>query len=246
MEQYIGILTAMESEFNCVKNILHSEKVQTQNKYKIATGLYHDVPVIIIKSGVGIPKARRAAEFLVKNYTIKAVLNAGIAGAIKEGFSIGDVVIGNTVFSENHSIGKPDKELTDSIFNYCSEKNGAVHQGPVISVRKPVLSLKRKNDLFREFGAWAVDMEAWGVGEACANNNIPFAVIKTISDHADGSGWFEEDLFDRDGMLRVPKALALLLRHPAATISHLLSFKKNIKEALVSLETVMKLIMSKQ
>ena len=47
------------------------------------------------------------------------------------------------------------------------------------------------------FGAAATEMEGAAVGHVCALNNVPFCVLRSISDKADGSSHMDYKTFTK-------------------------------------------------
>ena len=61
----------------------------------------------------------------------------------------------------------------------------ACHQGIIATGDQFVGSKDKLNRLMEEFGAVACEMEGGSIGQVCALNKIPFAVIRAISDHGE-------------------------------------------------------------
>ena len=100
--------------------------------------------------------------------------------------------------------------------------------------KKRIGSRERKNALHREFNADAVDMEAAAILETC--NNIPFVTVKSISDLADESLGFSEDMMTDQGKINAGKIIHMFICHPFSMIAGLKRMMKNMKSALSSLE----------
>ncbi|HLP44376.1 MAG TPA: hypothetical protein VK469_00410 [Candidatus Kapabacteria bacterium] len=239
-------MTAMGMEFNYVKKIMKIKKTGRGKDFKIAQWISGDSRFILIKSGMGLEKARPAIRYLLDNFNINAIINIGIAGALKPGLNIGDLVLGEEILREgntgekNYKIYRSHGVMVEIIKKaMCTwEKAGNTknkwYSGRIISVKKGVGSRERKNALHREFNADAVDMEAAAIIETC--DNIPFVTVKSISDLADESLGISEDMMTDQGKINAGKLLHMFIFHPFSMIGSLKRMMKNTKLALSSLE----------
>lgn len=240
---YIGIVTAMGMEFNLVKKILKIKKLKREKGYKVAVGSFGNMQVVVIKSGMGHKKARLATKYLLENFNIIAVVNAGIAGAIEPNLKIGDLVLGTEVMSEFEEGNREFTQFYKSgvcilelIKMLSGIKKEDCHIGKILSVRKGVGSKERKEQVFRKFNAWAVDMEAASVYKECSSSKIPFITIKSISDLADESIGFSEDVMADDGKLKPGKMLKTIISRPISSITGMIRMMKNMNFALSRLK----------
>jgi len=223
---YIGIITAMRNEFGFVKKIIESIKSKRENGFKILIGTYNGIPIILIKSGVGHLNAEKAITHIAKNYPISLLINLGIAGSLKPGVNIGDVIIGerilleqdNNSHSENICEDIPNR-MKEILKGFISKRNTAYNYGAILTVKKPVLSSKRKKELYNTYGAECVDMEAGVIAKICALFEIPFLSIKVISDHAD------------------------FLSHPLLIAKKIVALMKNMRLALSKLRPLLEEIL---
>ena len=79
-----------------------------------------------------------------------------------------------------------DKELRDAVVSVL-EKKGISHQTGVIASGDLFVDTDRQRDTIRRrFNAIAADMEGASIAHVCYINNVPFTLIRSISD-ADGS-----------------------------------------------------------
>ncbi len=240
---YIGIVTAMGMEFNSVKKILQIKQTKRKKGYKVAFGAYDDMRVLLIKSGMGLEKARLATKFLLDNFNITAIVNVGIAGAIKSDLKVGDLVLATDVMSEIEpdsvefvQLHKSSGRNLEMIKILSGIEERKCYIGTILSVRKGVGSKERKEQILRKFNAWAVDMEAASVYKECSSRGIPFLTIKSISDLADESTAISEDVMTDQGKMNAGKILRMFICHPFSTIGSFNRMMKNMRLALSSLE----------
>jgi len=216
----------MRSEFGFAKKIIKNIKSKRENGFKILMGTYNDIPILLIKSGVGNRNAESAAAHIAENYSIRLLMNLGFAGAIKPGVKIGDVIIGERILLE-HEYNSNSKNIYEGIpisvkkkiEEFVSKQKNIYKYGVILTVRKPVVSIKRKKALYNTYGAECVDMEAGAIARFCTLFKIPFLSVKVISDHAD------------------------FLSHPFLTVKKIPSLNKNMAFVLSTLRPLLEEIL---
>lgn len=192
----------------------HAEIVVTQGNFKGAD-------IALAQCGVGKVNAAICTQVLVNLYRPDALIFSGVAGGLLPNMRVGDLVIASHLIQFDVDItalgrrrhGKlPDKdriiqsdaELTrkaaeafDAVF--AGETDGPkLMIGTVVSGDRFIKDSETPQWLQREFTALATEMEGAAVGYTCRLNNLPFVVIRGISDTADESA--QEDL---DGNLEI-------------------------------------------
>lgn len=143
--------------------------------------------VDIRASGPGQARAYETARALVLDGA-GLLISMGLAGGLHVALKAGDVVLANYVLG-------PDgvRHLTadgQRRFLMCQFKDKGsdslhdlpVHDGPLASSADPVLTPSAKKALHLSTGALAVDMESHGVALAAYEADIPFLVMRVISD----------------------------------------------------------------
>ncbi|MGE5342290.1 MAG: hypothetical protein ACM3SY_12510 [Candidatus Omnitrophota bacterium] len=246
-EHCIAIIAAMNMEFNYIKKKMAIKKSGWEKGFKTAMHISGDLRIILIKSGMGLEKAYRATRFLLENHDICAVINIGIAGALKPGLNIGDLVlgeeIGEEINSKDHKIYRSHTRVVEILKKILFKwQNSGIkkknwYKGNIISVKK-LVGKERKCLLYRKFNALVADMEAAAIIKVC--ENIPFATIKSISDPADESLGMSEDVMTDQGKINLGKLIPMLIFHPLSTVKSFKYMIKSMKSALSSLEFLIK------
>jgi adenosylhomocysteine nucleosidase len=147
----IGVLAAMPSE---LKPFTRRNK-----RSDVVTGV----------TGIGITRATKVAEAMLRSNTLDRLIMIGVAGGLK-GTSIGDVIVPETVI--DYKTGK------------------AVHPEPLgnhraVGTLMTTDGLFDDPELFAAFeadGVVALDMETAAVGAVCEAYNVPWSVFRAISD----------------------------------------------------------------
>ena len=90
----IGLIVAMDAEFNLVKQALNDVKLNNIKYISFVEGSFNNNQVILMKSGIGKVCAAVATSEMINNFAPDYIINTGIAGGIDKSLSVMDVVVG--------------------------------------------------------------------------------------------------------------------------------------------------------
>lgn len=216
----IGIITATEEEITAIKKYITSSKVNRIFDLNFINGMIGKNEVIVCESGVGKVNASRTTQLLIDNYDVDCVMNIGCAGALKEQLNIGDIVIGKYLVQHDFDITKfnhdkgyipnvgikieSDKNLLGMFLNNIDSNVfvGTIATGDIFCTDKN-MSLKIHN----KFNADCVEMEGAAIAQVCYLCNIPFIIIRSISDIVNGTNTIDYDKFAISSANKVAKLL---------------------------------------
>lgn len=210
----VGIIVAMKEELDEILTIMKNiEKEQIYN-ITFIKGNIGDKNVIVVESGVGKVNAARTTQILIDKFDIKAIINVGSAGALNSELDIGDIVIANKLIQHdfditafNHEKGfitgvgdyiECDKELVkklQNVTNNIQAKEYKVNTGVIASGDIFCTDINMKNKIYSKFDAQCVEMEGAAIAQICYLDNIPFVVIRSISDSPNGNNAIVFDEF---------------------------------------------------
>jgi adenosylhomocysteine nucleosidase len=140
------------------------------------------------------------------------VVNTGVGGALAGGLSTGDVVVADKLCQhdmDTSAIGDP-KGLVSGINKIYFEADGRAVEilcraakdlglncvvSTIASGDKFIASSEDKNRIVNDFSASACEMEGASVAQVCYVNSTPFAVVRAISDSADGEATMDYPTF---------------------------------------------------
>lgn len=228
----LGIIGAMDVEVAEIKDRMRSVEVKTIAKMDFYKGSLMGKAVVVVRSGIGKVNAAICTQILVDHYGVTAVVNTGIAGSLNEKIDIGDVVLSTDAVQHDVDIsvfGYPagqlpqlimafpaDKELLSLAEKCCREVNPEVgiFTGRIVSGDQFVSDPARKSWITENFKALCTEMEGAAIAQAAFLNQVPFLIIRSISDKADDSATMDygefEDLAVRHGVNLV---LAIVKRY---------------------------------
>jgi len=208
-----GIIGAMDEEIAHLLNYLTNKK-----EYKVANSLFYtgtirETDVVLLKSGIGKVNAAMATTILMEKFQPNYVINTGSAGGFSPTLQVGDIVISEEVVHHdvdatafNYAYGQvPQMPHTYKANSYLLEKTKEVVQtiglhyevGLVATGDSFMADEKRiaaVKTLFPQM--LAAEMEGAAIGQVCYQYDVPFIIIRSISDVAgrDSSVSFEQFL----------------------------------------------------
>ena len=211
----IGIIGAMDEEVAMLKEKLTEVQVETKAAMDFYKGKLEGKDVVVVRSGIGKVNAAMCAQILADVYHADHVINTGIAGSLKAEINIGDIVLSTDALQHDMDatgfgyepaeiplMGKKtfeaDASLRSLIAETCREVNPeiGVFEGRVVSGDQFISDGDVKESLVRMFAPYCTEMEGAAIAQAAWLNQIPFVIIRAISDKADGSAHMDYSEFE--------------------------------------------------
>jgi len=200
----IGILVAMQEEFQPLVARLADVRKGEAARRPVVHGRLGAQEVTLIAAGVGKVNAAMAAQILIDRYAVSALYLTGVAGGVAPGLRPGDVVVADEVLQhdvDSTPLGFAPGEIPFADrWSFPTDERlrarllGAVEAvtgkpplvGRIVSGDRFVADREEVLRLRERFRAAAVEMEGGALGQVAWANGIPFAVLRTVSDTADG------------------------------------------------------------
>jgi len=207
-------------------------------------GQYRGRPVLMARTGMGRQRAEASAEAVLARSQITAVISIGFSGALEGRLEVGDLVlasemIGITGIGGNEiepTIYQANEELLRAATEALKATPLRVVLGPTVTAPAIIATPAGKQDLGRQTGAIAVDMESYWLARAVLDRGLPFLALRTISDaQEDLLPPFHQSL-DADGNPRARLLAAHLIREPAS-LTALVRLARNAGRARRALTT---------
>lgn len=192
----------MDEEVNIIKDQMLDQQNTVIAGCEFSTGRIVDTDVILLKSGIGKVNAAVATTLLNQLYEPDYVINTGSAGGFHTNLNVGDVVISTevrhhdvdvTVFEYEYgqvpqmpAYFKPDAKLV-KIAEKCAGQASDVQvvKGLIASGDSFMNDPVRVEDIRSKFHElYAVEMEAAAIAQVCYQFNVPFVIIRSLSDIA--------------------------------------------------------------
>lgn len=205
----IGIVTAVETEFKPifdkmklygeVKEFLENEGTKAEKKFYY--GKLRGQNCILSVAGIGTEDAAICTERMIDKYNAERIINVGSAGTnLESKVNVGDCVISDKCvrFDVDISIipeykkGSYEKgadpfynanpNLVEFAYEAGNKINLPCHIGTIITGNSFINDPVKKKETLEEFGALCDEMEGAAVAKCCTERQIPFVVIRCISD----------------------------------------------------------------
>lgn len=224
----IGIIGAMEEEVSTLIPALegHAEKVIGGVVYH--TGTLGGKEVVVARSGIGKVNAALTAAEMIRAFSAAAVINTGVAGALDDSLCPEDAVIATDLVQHDYdttpfdppgfvsgidTVHIPvDSAISSAAFDAARALGVRVTQGTIASGDQFISDPDRKERIRRAFGALACEMEGAAIAHACCLYGVRCAVIRTISDRADGEAQVDFPTFAARAAARNAKIVAAVVR----------------------------------
>lgn len=192
------------------------EFLQEYRSYEIAGNVYYQgqykgSDVVVAYSKIGKVFASLTASVMIQHFKAKKLLFSGVAGAISEDLHIGDLIAATKLCQHDLDItafGHPygyvpegkvyveaDKELLFIAQSVAKELGIKLKEGIIATGDQFIADPAKKEWIKKTFNADALEMEGAAVSVVCDAFDVPFFVLRSISDAADMDAGFDFDTF---------------------------------------------------
>ena len=210
----LGIIGAMEQEVETLLGLLENKNQTVRTGSTYYKGTLDGLDVVVVQCGIGKVNAALCVQVLCDCYHVTHVVNTGIAGSLCATLDIGDLVISSDAMYHDfdcHAFGYPvgkvpgmpvayeaDTKLIELAFAAAESVNpGHTRMGRVASGDQFVAEKAMKERIIEVTGALCTEMEGAAIAQAAYRNDIPFVIIRAISDKADDSADMDYPTFER-------------------------------------------------
>ncbi|MDG6267405.1 5'-methylthioadenosine/S-adenosylhomocysteine nucleosidase [Glaesserella parasuis] len=208
----IGIIGAMAQEVEILLSYMAEPKLTEIAGCKIYEGKINNTDIALLQSGIGKTAAAMGTALLLQLTKPEMVINTGSAGGLDANLNVGDIVISTEVrhhdidvtafgyekgqlpanpaaFMANEQLAQiAIKETEKAGFNAVS---GLICSGDLFVNGNDMIA-RIRNDFP---SVKAVEMEAASIAQVCYAFQVPFVVVRAISDVADKESHLSFDEF---------------------------------------------------
>ena len=199
----LAIMSAMAEEIEHYLNTCTVTGTRQRAGLTVHEATYHGHDLVLVKAGVGKVNAAMCAQLLIDDFDASAVICTGSAGALHDGLDIGDVIVAEDCVQHDVRVdflGLPPGQIPFTDHRFFASAPALVERAASVDLAGHDVVLgrvctgdtfiqdeARRNEIRDELGGDCVEMEGAAVGQVCTLNNVPFLLVRAISDRADGS-----------------------------------------------------------
>ena len=207
----IAIMGAMPEEIEpLLAKVENVKRINyANNSYYEAT--YKGKELVIAYSKIGKVFVSLTATMLLEKFACDTLLFSGVAGAISPDLNIGDLIIADGLCQHDLDIvafGHPygyvpegevciptDVNLRNIAKEVAKKRDLTLKEGVIATGDQFVANSERKEWILNTFNADALEMEGASVAVICNALNVPFFVLRAISDTANDDAGVDFDEF---------------------------------------------------
>ena len=200
----IGIIGAMEIEIKTIRSKMENKQSSVAGGMEFVSGTLNGTEVVTAVCGIGKVCAAMCTQAMILKYKPSLIINTGVGGTLTDELSVCDIAIADYVCQHDFDltpIGDPPGRIPSvqmvkipcdtravEILNLCAEGFDGikVRTGTIASGDQFIASNEARKRIIDTFGAISCEMEGASIGQVCRLNDTPFAIVRAISDSADG------------------------------------------------------------
>ncbi|HGO5857275.1 TPA: 5'-methylthioadenosine/S-adenosylhomocysteine nucleosidase [Mannheimia haemolytica] len=198
----IGIIGAMAQEIEILRQVMVEPKVTELAGCKIFEGKINNTRVALLQSGIGKVAATLGTTLLIQLTQPDMIINTGSAGGLDPDLNVGDILISTEVRHHDvdvtafgYEIGQlpanppafsPNEQLVELAQKEAKKAGYNVVSGLICSGDTFINGNDKINQIRQNFpNVVAVEMEAAAIAQVCHGFNLPFVIVRAVSDVAD-------------------------------------------------------------
>ncbi|MDY3972114.1 MAG: 5'-methylthioadenosine/adenosylhomocysteine nucleosidase [Clostridia bacterium] len=227
----VGIIGAMELEVQALKDLMDKAEIQHISTIDFCKGNINGVDTVVAVAGVGKVNAAVCAQTMILKYSPDLIINVGVAGGLADTFRIGDIAVADYVVEhdmDTSPLGDEkgfisgidmvklpcDSRIADMMMN-AVETVGTIkaRKGVIASGDQFIFRQEQRDRIIGDFGAIAAEMEGASIGHVCVMNDVPFGVLRAISDGANDDSYMDFPEFAKMAAANSIKIILELLKN---------------------------------
>lgn len=199
----IGIIGAMKTETDALISAMQERKETTISGITYTSGKLCGKEVVVATCGIGKVFAAICAQTMILSFFPSLIINTGVGGTLTPALGIGDIAIAERLVQhdmDTSPLGDPVGLVSGINRIYFDADAGTVARlaacvstigvngvrGCIASGDQFIADPAKKTYIRDTFSAIACEMEGAAIAHVATVNEIPFAVLRAISDSADG------------------------------------------------------------
>ena len=203
----------MEEEVASLINQMEDAESKTMAGMTFNKGKLWNQDAVVVQSGIGKVNMAICTQILVNIYGVDMLINTGVAGGLYKDINVGDIVISSDALQHDFdvtglgykksvipgmetSVFTADTDLVEMAKEACEIVNPEIQcfVGRVVTGDQFISDNGTKAALVKDYDGYCAEMEGAAMAQAAHLNQIPFIILRAISDKADqeAAGSYEE------------------------------------------------------
>lgn len=208
----VGIIGAMSIEVDFIKSKMTFIDEKKYAGFNFYLGKYKNLDIVLTICGIGKVNASSCTQILIDRFNVSKIINTGIAGSLNDDVKLCDIVISdNVTYHDVRQIQMiscypykeffcANKELINLAIrayqNICPKENN-YHIGRIVSGESFISDKNLKQAIIESYNPYCVEMEGAAIGHVAEINDVPFVIIRSISDNADENATISYEEFEK-------------------------------------------------
>ena len=201
-KKLLGIIAAMDSEIKALKGVILAEETEVISGIEFIRGKIKNTEVVIAKCGVGKVFAAVCTQTMIMRFKPDVIINIGVCGTLTDKLDLCDIVIGEKTVQydmDTSAVGDPvglisginkiyfecDDALCDKLSGILKKENINHIKGVIATGDRFFNDASLVKMVSENFGAVSGDMESGSIGHVCYINNVPYGILRCITDKGD-------------------------------------------------------------
>lgn len=189
----------MDEELSLLVEKLENREVTEYGSLTLYQGTLFNVKIGLMLSGIGKVNAAVATTIMLDKFSPEYLINTGVAGGFGD-VSVGDIVVATEVRHHDADLTVFDYEMgqipkmpaaftvNEKLLELVKNlgENPKLHYGPIMSGDSFIHDSAQTEKILKNFPEiCAVEMESAAIAQTCYLFQVPFIIIRAISDRVE-------------------------------------------------------------
>ncbi len=222
----IAVLCAIRQEISPLVACMNVSKKFDIDEIPFCQGDMNGLPLTLVQGGIGRENAIKATSCLLESMKVDLLISAGVAGGIRQGLNVGDLVVAESVgYSKQSDFDCEElqleseyvckKEIVQLARQISIALESKIHFGNLLTVDKVISQASTKRRIGEHNSFLAVEMESAAVAEIACKKGVEFAAIRSISDDIEDDLHLDYDnIISDEGKVKVTGLALEVLKNP--------------------------------
>lgn len=225
----IGIICAMESEARGILQEIDGVQTEKIGFLTFFTGKIGTKEICLAVCGIGKVFAAVCAQTMILRFQPDCIINSGVAGSLTAKLSILDLAISSNLVQhdmDTSPLGDPkgmisginmvkipaEEALQKEVAKKAAELGINTLFGTIASGDQFIAKKEQKEAILNAFSPIACEMEGAAIAQVAYLHQVPFVVIRAISDSFDGKNEMDYAIFAEKAAQKGTNLLISLLK----------------------------------